>query len=138
MEREAAHGELQRFDLVVVDAYSGDAVPIHLITEEAVNLYLKHLKDDGLLAFHITNRSIDLSPVVRGIAKRSGLQALQVKSKGDDARASADAVWVILTKNQNFLSQEAVRAAVTPWSDQDRQPLLWTDDFASLWQVLKH
>jgi hypothetical protein len=138
MEREAAHGELQRFDLVVIDAFSGDAIPIHLITEESVGLYLKHLRDDGLLAFHITNRSIDLAPVVRAIAERFGLQALQVKSKGDDARASSDADWVILTKNQEFLSQEAVKAAVTPWSDQDRRPLLWTDDFAGLWQVLKH
>jgi hypothetical protein len=137
MEREAAHGELQRFDLVVIDAFSGDAIPIHLITEESVGLYLKHLRDDGLLAFHITNRSIDLAPVVRAIAERFGLQALQVKSKGDDARASSDADWVILTKNQKFLSQEEVKAAVTPWSDQDGRPLLWTDDFASLWQVLK-
>jgi spermidine synthase len=136
LEREAARGAMQGFDILAVDAFSSDAIPIHLITQESVDLYLQHLKPDGLLLFHITNRSIDLTPVVRGLADDFRLHAVRINSAKDDARAVSLASWAILTRDEKFLSQDAVRTAAQPWPNE-RPPLLWTDDFASLWQILK-
>jgi hypothetical protein len=127
---------LQGFDILVVDAFSSDAIPVHLITQESVDLYLKHLKPDGLLLLHITNRSIDLTPVVRGLADDFGLHALRINSAEDHAHAVSLASWAILTRDESFLAQDAVRNAAQPWPNE-RPPLLWTDNFASLWQILK-
>ncbi len=136
LEREAAQGDPQAFDILAVDAFSSDAIPIHLITQESVGLYLKHLKPDGLLLFHITNRSIDLTPVVRGLAEDFGLHAMRVTSPQDETRGISTASWAILARDEAFLNQDAVRYSAQPWPNE-RPPLLWTDDFASLWQILK-
>jgi hypothetical protein len=136
LEREAARGDLQQFHILAVDAFSSDAIPIHLITQESVQLYQKHLKPDGLLLFHITNRSIDLTPVVRGLADDFGLHAVRINSMRDDVHAISTASWAILARDESFLAQDVIQNAAQPWPNE-RPPLLWTDNFASLWQILK-
>ncbi len=137
MEREIADGSPQRLDVLAVDAFSSDAIPIHLITREAAALYWKHLKDDGVLLFHISNRSLDLAPITRALAEDCDCEAVRIHSPKDEARGVSKATWVALTSNQAFLTTGAIRNAATPWNDDDRPPLLWTDDYAALWQVLK-
>ncbi len=137
MEREIADGAAQQFDVLAVDAFSSDAIPIHLITRESAAVYWKHLKDDGVLLFHVSSRSLDLAPITRALAEDCGCEAVRIESPKDEARGVSKATWVALSRNQAFLSNDAIRNVAKPWNDQDRPPLLWTDDYAALWQVLE-
>jgi spermidine synthase len=125
----------QGFDLLVLDAFSGDAVPSHLLTREAMAIYLRHLAPGGSIAIHITNTYLDLAPVVRALAAEFGLQRTRIQTQFDEARQFYDADWMLLTRN------EALLRAVTPYSlaDEPRQTrqLLWTDDHSNLFQLLK-
>src|SRR5260370_39582694 len=78
LEREAARGDLQRFDILAADAFSADAVPAALLTREAMGIYLQHVRRGGVLAFNISNRFLDLAPVIAGLAKAFRLNAVQV------------------------------------------------------------
>src|SRR5690606_17390027 len=100
---------------------------------EAADVYGARLKDDGILAFHITNRFLDLTPVVNGIAERLGLKAIRISTPGSEPGANA-AVWMLLTKNDAFLAEPRVRQAIDVSSDPST--LRWTDDYAGLWQAL--
>ena len=133
LEEEIANGEATRFDILAIDAFTSGAIPLHLLTAEAADVYGRRLKEDGILAFHITNRFLDLTPVVNGIAKRLGLKAIRISTPGSEPGANA-AVWMLLTKNQAFLDEPRVRQAVDVSSDPSS--LAWTDDYAGLWQAL--
>ena len=125
------------YDLIVLDAFSGDATPIHLLTREAFELYRKRLAPEGLLAVNITNRFVDLSSVVRGLSEALGLQGIRIRSERDESLGTQPATWVLLTDNQTFLDNPDIRSAETPWTSEDPAPMVWTDDFSSLWQVLR-
>lgn len=137
LEREAASGRFQGFDVLAIDAFNSDAIPTHLLTAECVDLYRKHLNAEGSLLFHISNQSVDLAPVVRGLAARFDWQAVRIRSKANDAQGASQATWVILTNDPALLVHPAIDKAAIPWSDKDLPPLLWTDNFTSLRQVLK-
>src|SRR5262249_30804542 len=117
--------------------FSSDAIPTHLLTAECGDLYRRHLQADGLLLLHISNQSLDLAPVARALGRHLEWESLRVYSPGVDAKGTFRTTWVIGTANQAFLNRSAMRSAATPWSVADRPPLLWTDDFTSLWRVLK-
>ncbi len=140
MERELERGDPQKFDVLAVDAFSSDAIPMHLLTQECFQIYEQHLAEGGILAMHISNRYFDLSSVVRGAAGKLGFEALQVVAHDDDSQGASASTWVLLTKNLAFIKSPAVIDAVTPWvntgRNKDPDPLVWTDDFASLRQVL--
>jgi len=127
----------QEFDVLAVDAFSSDAIPAHLLTAECAEVYRRHLKPDGVLAIHISNRSLDLSPVVRGLAAHLGWRAGLVTSALDLRYGIVPATWVLVSNNHAFWDMSAVRHDVTPWLPGSRPPLVWTDDFTSLWRVLK-
>lgn len=133
LEEELQAGETTRFDLLAVDAFSSGAIPLHLLTAEAADVYQQRLSADGILAFHITNRFLDLTPVVNGIAQRLGLESVRISSPGSDDGANA-AVWMLLTNNRQFLGDPRVKAAADAAGPSD--VLAWTDDFAGLWQAL--
>ena len=133
LEEEIENGEATRFDILAIDAFTSGAIPLHLLTAEAADVYAKRLKDDGILAFHITNRFLDLTPVVNGIAGRLGLKAIRISTPGSEPGANA-AVWMLLTKNQAFLNEPRVQRAIDVSSDPSF--LAWTDDYAGLWQAL--
>ncbi|MEE8104056.1 MAG: fused MFS/spermidine synthase [Planctomycetota bacterium] len=135
MEREAQEGS-REYDILIVDAFSGDAVPVHLLTEEAGALYDGHLKKGGLLALHVSNRHLDLPAVARGIAKTTGLRSVRILAPSDRRYDGMDSDWVILTHNEAFLNAHAVAVAATPWSSTEREPLVWQDDFSSIWAAM--
>lgn len=142
MERQLARGITEEFDVLAVDAFSSDAIPVHLLTWECFEIYTRHLKEDGIIAFHVSNRHLDLAPVVRKLAQRGGMQALRIKSRpapcedGAPAGATEGSNWILVTNNDPFLRNEDVQDAHTPWGPDARPPVAWTDDFSNLFQVL--
>ncbi len=121
----------QHFDVLVVDAFSGDAIPLHLLTTQAVALYKRHLAPGGILAFHISNRHVDLEPEIALLAKAAGMQAMRVSSGENKETNEFSATWMLLADNAEFFSLPAVadhgRAPV-----ENRSVHLWTDDYSSL------
>jgi len=126
----------QDYDLLAVDAFSGDAIPVHLLTLEAFRLYFSHLKLDGVLAVHVSNRYVDLQPVVAAAAHALGKEAVLVDSDADDTDDSFDASWVLVGNPSSVLRTNRVTDAGEPL--KPRQGLrTWTDDYSSLWPVLR-
>lgn len=135
MQRELETRGSQQYDVIVVDAFSGDAIPIHLLTQEASDIYWQHLHPDGILALHITNLHVDLSDVVRHIAIHANKEAIYIEDEGrGDGYSSSD--WVLVTSNQTFLSDHTVRSSQDDW-DHELKPIVWTDDFSNLFEVVK-
>jgi hypothetical protein len=130
------HEEPQRFEVLVVDAFSGDAIPLHLLTTEAVALYQTHLAPDGILAFHISNQHVNLGPAIALLAKAAHMTARIVSSPSNDERGEFSATWVLVSNNQAFFAQPEV--AAHPSAPKELPGLrLWTDDFSSLVPVLR-
>jgi len=139
LERRRSQGVSEQFDVLVVDAFSSDAIPVHLLTREAFETFRFHLKPDGIVAFHITSRYFDLSPVLRNLLvpdPRQPLQALWFLDLGNSAQSTDRTDWVVITGNQTFLANPEVRARVTPWADRVPQPVTWTDDYSNLVSVI--
>jgi hypothetical protein len=136
LERELELGQPQRFDVLVVDAFSGDAIPMHLLTKECAEIYWAHLKPDGILAVHISNRYLDLRPVVRELAELHGKQSLLYTHR-TRRRGALNSRWVLITDNERFLASEAVQSAAVPQGMQQGKGVLWTDDFSSLFELLR-
>ena len=129
----------QNFDLLVLDAFAGDSIPLHLLTAEAMQTYRRHLKPDGVMALHISNSHLDLRPVVRALAETVGFTALAVPPERVDPReGKLVSIWMLLTANQEFLRQPAVTTAQSsPINLPQRENLLWTDDYSSILPILK-
>jgi spermidine synthase len=132
LENEAS----QRFDVLVIDAFSGDAIPLHLLTTQALAIYKRHLAPGGILAFHISNRHVDLEPAIYLLAQSAGMQARTIHSHADEQRAEFSATWVLVTNNGAFLTQPAV-ALRTRGTEQRVGLRLWTDDYSSLLALLR-
>lgn len=143
MQRQFAAGGSQNFDVMAIDAFSSDAIPVHLLTKESVELYLKHLKPDGLLCIHISNLYLDLGSVVRAIAKELDIECVFIESFDASFSENADpggysSTWAVLTRNQEFLEDPEVDQTVANSTENaGAGQVLWTDDYASLWRVLK-
>ena len=137
MEREIERKELQRFDVLALDAFSSDAIPVHLLTKEAVAIYGKHLATNGVLAIHISNRYLDLEPVVENLAKEFGYLHLSVSDgDGDKDWWIYSSTWVLLTKNKELMS--TITGLAKPNTDEKTKKVvpLWTDDYASLLPIM--
>ena len=136
LEQEVAAGDSQQFDVLMMDAFSSDSIPMHLLTAECVATLKEHMKPDGVIIYHITNRFVNLSGVVRALAESVGLQCVIVESDRDREQGLKRAWQCLLTNNQEFLSDPEVQKAIRPWNETDPGPILWTDDYGSLWKVL--
>ena len=123
MEREAPQG----FDVLAIDAFSSDAIPVHLITREALAIYQRHMKPGGIIAFHVTNRYLDLAPVVQQLATEAGLHAVLVADDGDEPLASRSD-WVLLSESEAVLAKDPIAEASEPVAAHPEWRL-WTDDF---------
>src|SRR5512146_274950 len=121
MERESP----QHYDVLAIDAFSSDSIPVHLITMEAMAIYLRHIKPDGVIAFHVTNRFLRLAPVIKRIAGEYHLHTVLVS---DDAEGSdlARTDWVLVARNGKILDRREIADAATdiedipglrPWTD---------------------
>ena len=131
-----AHEAPQNFNVLVVDAFSGDAIPLHLLTAEALALYRRNLAPGGILAFHISNQHVDLEPAIALLAQSAGMKAMRVSSLSNEDRGEFPAYWVLVSSNAEFFAQPQVAAAAQP-------PVLkpglrlWTDDYSSLSPLLR-
>jgi len=136
LEHELDHGDAQDFDVLAVDAFSGDSIPVHLLTAEAVSIYLQHLhQPDGILAIHITNSYLDLKPVIQRAAKRFGLNLVYVHSQGDGL-ISSECEWMLLSHSE--LPHTGNDAEIVDgYALKLRSIRPWTDDYSNLLQVLK-
>jgi len=122
----------RNFDFVILDAFSDDTIPIHLLTREALESYFRHLRDGGIIAIHITNRYLDLEPVVTAQATALGKQILLIANAADPVRGVSDADWAILSDNP---LPELAKYAHAPVSRRILRP--WTDDFSNLFGALR-
>ena len=134
MEREPPQG----FDLLALDAFSSDAIPVHLLTKEAFDIYERHLKPGGIIAVHISNHFLDLEPVVLNLAKRFQYQVANISyDENDDEWWEYSCTWILLTHSKDILNSQSISAATSAVSTNSVKIPLWTDDFASLFQILK-
>ena len=133
LEREAPQG----FDILVIDAFSSDSIPVHLITREALEVYLKHMHPEGIIAFHLTNRYLDLPPVVQKIADAAGMRAVLISHDPDekDERYSRTD-WMLVTRDAGFVQSDPVKKSATP-VEVPAGLAAWTDDFNNLLKILK-
>jgi hypothetical protein len=126
----------QQFDLLAVDAFSSDAIPVHLLTSEAFELYFRHLKPSAILAVHISNRYLNLEPVVAAISGHLAKEAVLISSDNDRANGIASATWILLASHDVFAGLPAVGKAGQILATSGRGKL-WTDSYSSLFTVLK-
>jgi hypothetical protein len=136
LERELLSAGSQNFDLLVLDAFSGDTIPLHLLTREAFEVYLEHLKQDGIMAIHVSNRYFDLHLEVYSLADEYGLAAALIEDRGD-AIQSYDSVWMLLTRQRDLLELPAIAARSAQRPPMPASLPVWTDDFTNLLQILK-
>src|SRR5581483_5005892 len=130
-----AREQAENFDVLAVDAFSSDSIPVHLLTRQAMDLFFRHLKPDGILAVHISNRYLDLQPVVRGEAEATGKMARVVDTEDDDSQDVFGATWVLVVSPAAGFSKDAMSASTN--LEGGRKVRLWTDDFSNLYQILK-
>ncbi len=129
--------EPQAYDIIALDAFSGDAIPAHLLTREAFAEYIRHLSDDGIIAVHISNRHLDLRPVVGGIAEHFEYAVLIVESDDDGFVGEAGSDWLLLTRNADFLDDYDVEVAAEVLTSDDYKEIRpWTDQFSNLFEIL--
>ncbi|MGQ0509526.1 MAG: fused MFS/spermidine synthase [Betaproteobacteria bacterium] len=133
LEREAP----QNLDVLAVDAFSSDAIPVHLITKEALAAYLRHMKPDGIVAFHVSNRFLDLVPVVGRIAKENGAHAVVVYDEGEGNEDKTTSDWVLVSRDPQALEAPKIKAAKPVVPEERAAWRTWTDDYSNLVQILK-
>jgi spermidine synthase len=126
----------QHFDVLVVDAFSGDAIPIHLLTTEALTLYRRHLAPNGVLAFHISNRHVDLAPAIALLAASAGMQARRVSTNSTPQPGEYTSTWMLVTADPDFFAQPELSAVARL---PERKPSLkvWTDDYSALLPLIR-
>jgi hypothetical protein len=125
----------QHFDLLAVDAFSGDAIPVHLLTREALELYERHVKTNGVLALHISNRFLRLEQPIYAGLRSLDLQVMFVVGKSSKKDISFDSYWMLATYDPEIFSSPALADAGTP-IEPDPDQRIWTDDYSSVWQAL--
>ncbi|MHC4154615.1 MAG: fused MFS/spermidine synthase [Planctomycetota bacterium] len=129
--------EPQEFDVLVLDAFNGDAVPVHLLTKEAFEIYLRHLKPDGVIAVHVSSQHLELPLVVWKAAEHLRMQAVLIEDADDDEMGIMASDWVLLTNNEQFLAHNPVRRASSEATEDFEDIRLWTDDYVNLFQIVK-
>ena len=136
LEREAA----QNLDVLAIDAFSGDSVPAHLLTAEALEVYARHLKPNGVLLFHTTNRYLELAPVVRMVAENRGMSAALIEheptSAEEDNELLSNSDWVVVARDQTVMQMKEIATRIKEIT-LPRGATVWTDDYNNLFRVLK-
>ncbi len=135
LERELAAGS-QQFDILVVDAFRGASPPIHLMTAEAFDIYLKHLAPNGVLAVNFELDTLDVAPLHRGLAEKFnlGVRWFETPTEGEDCDGAVS--WALYTRDAGFFAAPGVAPGVSPWRDRRDTRLVWTDANANLFSVI--
>ncbi len=136
LRNELDSGNAQNFDVLVLDTFSSDSIPVHLLTKEAFDLYLKHLAPGGIIAVHITNLHLDLQPVLWKLAQYYGLHLARVNYGGDSEGGYASQ-WILLARDPSELEDPVIQEHVVDLSGYSTNIKLWTDDYSNLFQILK-
>jgi tetratricopeptide (TPR) repeat protein len=127
----------QNFDLFVIDAFNSDAIPVHLLTREAFDIYERHLKTNGVIAVHISNKRVNLEPVLANLARHFGYRMITIEHVPPrDKPWLMASSWVLLSRNDAIINSPAIHLAGRPLLTDPTPIPLWTDDFASLFQIL--
>ena len=130
LEKEAATGQLQKFDVIVLDAFSSDSIPVHLLTKEAMALYIRHLSGpNSVIAFHLSNRALDLRPVAYGLTREYGMASVEVEQPGFSD-------WVVASANPNMMNLPELQKRSKPVTIRQAVPL-WTDEYSNLFNVVR-
>jgi hypothetical protein len=136
LQKELNEGNSQNFDVLVLDTFSSDSIPIHLVTKEAFALYLSHLAPDGIIAANVTNLHLDLQPVFWQLAKYYGLGIVRINYNGDSDGGYASH-WILLSQDPALLKTPAIQSHGVDLSKYNTNIKLWTDDYSNLFQILK-
>jgi hypothetical protein len=136
--------ENQQFDVLAMDAFSSDSVPVHLLTKEVFGLYARHLKPDGVLAINVSNRYLNLVPIVTGNAKSVGMSVVLVEDEGKGEDFYAATSWMLCSRNTRIFDDPMFNTEDPKTHEKDTQrpkedPKIrpWTDDYSNLFQILK-
>ena len=127
------------YDLIIFDAFSSDSIPLHLVTREALQLYLEKLTPDGLLLLHISNRYVDLAPILGRLAQQAGLKALVQRDEATEAErkwGKLSSTWVLVGRDDLALAEFQTDARWGPIPIPPGTPL-WTDDFSNILSALR-
>ena len=135
LERELEETGSAGFDVLILDAFSGDSIPMHLLTSEAFDLYWQHLREDGILAAHITNFHLDLSDVVRQMAARFKKSAILFEDPATRPYEFTNE-WVLVTSNKKFMQAPGIRENKYSFSRPVPRDIVWTDNFSNLFEVV--
>jgi hypothetical protein len=134
MEREPS----QQFDLLALDAFSSDSIPVHLLTREAFKLYQRHLVTNGVVAIHISNHYLDLEPVTLNLARQFHYRASLIDyDENEEDWWMYSSTWMLLSRDPRIMGNPAIAEGISAVMSGDPKVPLWTDDFASLFQILK-
>jgi spermidine synthase len=126
----------QQFDILVIDAFAGDAIPVHLLTRQAFDIYWRHLKPNGVLAVHVSNQYLNLAPIVALDAQARSIPVWQVENDAEDNLDIYSATYVLASKRAGFFDDPLLKDRLeTVEIPKNLQP--WTDDFTSLWRILR-
>ncbi len=125
----------QPYDLIAIDAFTDDSIPVHLLTKEAFGLYLKRLNSNGVIAVHISNRFLNLVPVVKGVSEAWGLTGVVVENQTKTDPFSTESVWVLVSKDSTSLSEFST--GIVTKLETSQTSLLWTDAFSNLFQIIR-
>ncbi len=139
LEQELARGEAQSYDLIVADAFSSDSIPVHLLTQEAFALYLQHLAPDGILAVHVSNRHLDLTPIIWQAARHFDLTVgiIRTDAPPDKEAGLFPSVWALLTRQPTIFNHPKLVGKVDTLENYTSNLRPWTDDYSNLFQVIK-
>ena len=136
MEQELAAGKNQNYDVLAVDVFSSDSIPVHLLDEEAFQVYLQQLSLQGILAIHISNRRLDLVPVVWTLANHFNLARVLINDPGDGV-ITYPSSWILLASDPNLLANPAIASRAESMDNYVSHVRLWTEDYNNLFQILK-
>lgn len=128
----------KQFDLLVLDAFSSDAIPAHLLTIEAIELFRSRLAESGVLAIHVSNSHLDLAPLVHRMCSSVGLTARTMRSEGDSKLCTSTAVWILVTEPENEIwKSERLADGTAPTTEELQAAPFWTDQHHNLVSVLR-
>jgi spermidine synthase len=137
LERELMQGENQQFDLLIMDAFSSGSVPVHLVTKEAIELYLQHLSAEGILAANISNNYLDLVPVFKQLADYFDLELVIIETPSNNEIGGSHSLWALMARNPSLLNIPAINERASTREADSKDISLWTDDYSNLFQILK-
>jgi hypothetical protein len=137
LETELEAGENQQFDVLVLDTFSSDSIPVHLVTKEAFAIYLEHLKPGGIIAAHISNRHLDLQPVFWQMAQEYQFEILKVERYDNLDEGEFPSLWILLTHDPAIFDALPLESHAESFDGYSTSVRLWTDDYSNLFQLLK-